>query len=29
VVTIADLAAAELPAQITRLTEDPEDWIGR
>jgi Rrf2 family protein len=29
VVTIADLAAAELPPQITKLTEDPEDWIGR
>jgi Rrf2 family protein len=29
VVTIADLAAAELPGQIVKLTEDPEDWIGR
>ncbi|HEX3736000.1 MAG TPA: Rrf2 family transcriptional regulator [Solirubrobacterales bacterium] len=29
VVTIADLAAAELPDEIVKLTEDPEDWIGR
>jgi Rrf2 family protein len=29
VVTIADLAAAELPPRIVKLTEDPEDWIGR
>lgn len=29
VVTVADLAAAELPSQIVKLTEDPEDWIGR
>jgi Rrf2 family protein len=29
VVTIADLAAAELPDPIVKLTEDPEDWIGR
>jgi Rrf2 family protein len=29
VVTIADLAAAQLPGPIVKLTEDPEDWIGR
>lgn len=29
VVTIADLAATELPEQIAKLTEDPADWIGR
>ena len=29
VVTIADLAGGELPRRIAKLTEDPEDWIGR
>ena len=29
VVTVADLAATELPGAIVKLTEDPEDWIGR